>query len=539
MDCVTVERHPLNVRPLGDQLLSEAPDLRPRLGLIAMLPDEILLRILGEVGGSSLCACACTSMAMRVLASSEDVWRTCCLEAPRIGKRLRVHKDGWRCTYHMQQAEEVQHVVQQQAHHAAAASTPAAFRGCAYYSDVLFSPWHCGTAAIPHCWSRYESIARVNASELSVDDFCSRYERCGQPVILTGLVEDWPAFSEWSEDRLRARFGNNAGFHVGGHTMGLCDFFDYCLHTRDEQPLYLFDREFAATSAAASTQSTSEDPPHARQGSVVDNGQVDNGGGAAKRGLAAEYRIPEYFAASRDLFEYMPAPYRPDYRWLIAGGVRSGSSWHVDPNATCAWNACVVGQKKWILTPPGKPPPGVTASDDGASVTSPISLYEWFRVFYSSLVDMRRSVAVGSLALEATVRAGEILFIPQGWWHCCLNLQPSIAVTQNFAPRSYAREVLHYLRAGDKAGDLVSGVPSSLRADMASVFEAVLREHHPEALRDATSDSAASLKDVDDSSRSRRSCSSSLFTRCSVRENGQMVQQTSPTGGAENFFFSF
>jgi hypothetical protein len=39
-------------------------------------------------------------------------------------------------------------------------------------------------------------------------------------------------------------------------------------------------------------------------------------------------------------------PYCPDWRWLILGGAKSGSVFHVDPNGTSAWNACLEGRKK-------------------------------------------------------------------------------------------------------------------------------------------------------------------------------------------------
>lgn len=40
------------------------------------------------------------------------------------------------------------------------------------------------------------------------------------------------------------------------------------------------------------------------------------------------------------------------------------------------------GRKKWIMYPPGVVPPGVQASEDGATVATPLSLMEWFSKFY-------------------------------------------------------------------------------------------------------------------------------------------------------------
>ena len=67
---------------------------------------------------------------------------------------------------------------------------------------------------------------------------------------------------------------------------------------------------------------------------------------------------PPFALGEHDLFALL-GPARPAYRWLICGPERSGSSWHVDPNATSAWNGLLKGRKRWILCPPGCSPPGV------------------------------------------------------------------------------------------------------------------------------------------------------------------------------------
>ena len=528
MGALAVKPHPLRVRPLGSSLLALGSEcgaidnLRDiSLGTLRTLPDDLLLRIFSGAAAGTLALLATCSRAMRVLAYTEELWKACLLEELPSCTRLRWDVRGWRHSYLVWRlgalhapAAAVTTALGKSGAREALETDAGSTAACYYYSDVLYAPWQCGTAAIPRSWSRVQDIPRVAAASLSVAEFAERFEAPHQPVIITGLVEQWPAASQWSFERLRERFGDAVEFHVSGYAMGLANFFDYCNTTTDEQPLYLFDREFGGKRAApapapapstaspllASSWASASEPPASSWASASEEASVVAAAAAAAASpsaaavaLADEYKVPPYYAPERDLFSSLPAEWRPHHRWLIIGGTRSGSKWHVDPNGTSAWNACLAGRKKWILTPPGHPPPGVSASPDGTSVTSPESLYEWFRVFYSLLtrerLDGRRVGRLDGPPLrrprEATLGPGELLFVPAGWWHCCLNLEPSIAVTQNYAPACAAAAILAYLRRGASCGDLISGVPALLRPHLHERFAEVLAARHPEALRAA------------------------------------------------------
>ena len=175
------------------------------------------------------------------------------------------------------------------------------------YSDALYQPFFCSAMAIDPRWLRIDNAVRVPVGELTVEEFVRRFEEPNLPVVITGAASHWPAATKWTFDHWKTAHGDDK-FRCGAVDMVLKDFLAYCATCHDDRPLYLFDCRF----------------------------------GEKCPDLAEDYAVPPYFA--EDLFSLL-GDARPDWRWVIAGAARSGSTFHIDPNQTSAWNATIVGSK--------------------------------------------------------------------------------------------------------------------------------------------------------------------------------------------------
>ncbi|XP_020257462.1 F-box protein At1g78280 isoform X2 [Asparagus officinalis] len=320
---------------------------------------------------------------MYTLCNEEPLWMSLCL---RDGGQLQ-YKGSWKkTTLHQQNLFTALEISREK---------PLQFAG--FNSLFLYLRWYRRFTTLDGF--SFDSGALERKKELTVEEFRSQYDG-KSPVLLTELAEAWPARNKWTKDQLLLNHGEVA-FRLSQRsskkiTMKLKDYFSYMELQHDEDPLYIFDDKF----------------------------------GEAAPTLLEDYSVPHLF--QEDFFDVLDPDQRPPFRWLIIGPERSGASWHVDPALTSAWNTLLLGRKRWALYPPGRVPIGVTVhvnEDDGdVNIDGPSSLQWWLEI-YPKLADHDKPI-------ECTQLPGETIFVPSGWWHCVLNLETTIAVTQNFANAS-------------------------------------------------------------------------------------------------------
>ncbi|KAH8920506.1 Clavaminate synthase-like protein [Atractiella rhizophila] len=405
----------LPVKPLGNLLFSsiKAENCRePGLGILGSLPDEVLLSyIFGNdvLSGEDLFTIQRTSKSFFVFCRNEGLWKNLFLQ--KTGGALPFWRHSFRNSYLL---------------HFRANRIPPGERPTIevptetvqirnFFSDVLFAPYHSAS---------FDAKSLVNTKRLSLNAGKGIVERVewapdfqlppSKPLIFTNLTKDWSA-RNWTLPSLSKSLPNEK-FQAEAVRVTLAEYqayHDSC--PLEESPLYLFDSEFVARMQEA--------------------------------GLERGWECPKVF--SEDLFQVFGAD-RPDYRWLIIGPERSGSSFHQDPNHTSAWNAVITGSKWWIMFPPDVTPPGVRISDDMAEVSCPFSNAEWLINYYQIAANEYGPKAKDpnkrGKMLEGICRSGETFYVPSAWWHFVINLEPSIAITQNFVGPNELGKVLYFLK---------------------------------------------------------------------------------------------
>ncbi|GMF09549.1 unnamed protein product [Phytophthora lilii] len=251
--------------------------------------------------------------------------------------------------------------------------------------------------------------------------------------------------------------------------MSFADYLQYVNNQHDETPLYIFDARFGEKMPAMLDEYNVEDLKVFKEDflSVIASPEEEDDAEAAKKPAAKAVKLEAGGKKVRKDKKKKRAPgsIRPDFRWVVIGPQRTGAPWHQDPARTSAWNSLVKGRKRWAIYPPDSPPPGVNVGKNGEYRDSGLDMPSlmWYLHVYPTLTSDQKP-------LEIIQEEGETIYVPNGWWHLVLNLDLTIAVTQNVVDSHNALMFMKDL-LNDGQDEALSMLQHELRATRPETFD--------------------------------------------------------------------
>ncbi|KAJ2993987.1 hypothetical protein HDV02_001922 [Globomyces sp. JEL0801] len=306
-----------------------------------------------------------------------------------------------------------------------------------------------------------KQIERIDYQSVNETEFIDRFESKNIPVVILGATDDWKAKENWTIKKLAYMYRHER-FKIGedddGKTvyLGAKYYFHYALKDPygaivDDSPLYIFDANFGKRRLHHSSRRTKIEK--------TSKHRYDPESSQATCHLVDDYKVPKYFRD--DLFSLVGSR-RPPFRWIVIGPARSGTGIHTDPLG-------------WVLFPPGTAKHIVhpkLSDQEGAT---------WFDQVYPKMMEYTTADKTKTLGeqlkmMEIIQNPGETVFVPSGWWHIVINIDFTIAVTQNFCSKTNLETV--WLKARFINGYVLNGRYS--RPKMAMKLRSILESNNTE-----------------------------------------------------------
>ncbi|KAJ0355152.1 hypothetical protein COL154_000744 [Colletotrichum chrysophilum] len=193
MTSESIPTHPLGVKPLGNQYLSDRPNARKHIGVFTTFPDEALMILLEYLDQSNLRNLGYTSKFLYAFCQSDELWKALFLDN--------------------------------------------------VFSDVLHRPFVCSHVDLTQFTSRIPKSNQIQRMEtLTYEEFAQEWTEV--PFILTSYIQTWPVCHEWTIDVILQKY-KDVEFRAEAVDWPFWTYHEYMKNSNDESPLYLFDKKFA------------------------------------------------------------------------------------------------------------------------------------------------------------------------------------------------------------------------------------------------------------------------------------------------------
>lgn len=318
------------------------------------------------------------------------------------------------------------------------------------------------------------------------DIYTRQYSR--MPFIICNAIGKWKALTEWTAEKLVQRFSSDIKHRITHNLdvmsnsptmeMTFADYFHYASIQHDETPLYIFDAHFGEKMPTMLEDYNVEDLKVFQEDflSVIATSIEEKG----NSGIIKTVKGVKLEAGGKCVIKDKEAKRasgskRPDFRWIVIGPQRTGASWHQDPARTSAWNSLIKGRKRWAIYPPESIPPALNVCKNGDYRKSGLDMSSlmWYLHVYPFLTPDQKP-------LEIIQEEGETIYVPNGWWHLVLNLDFSIAVTQNFVD---SHNILMFIkdRLDEGQDERLTMLQHKLRATRPETFDVFRIAQSPRA----------------------------------------------------------
>ncbi|KAF1780082.1 Sterile alpha motif/pointed domain [Phytophthora cactorum] len=259
-------------------------------------------------------------------------------------------------------------------------------------------------------------LQKLDIQDLTFRDFYEQYSRV--PFIIRNAIDNWKASTEWTVEKLVERFPSDVKHRITHNLdvmsssptmeMSFADFFHYASNQHDETPLYIFDARFGEKMPAMLEDYNVQDLKVFKEDflSVMSSPEEEEG----KDGNKETTKAVKLEAGGKKVRKDKKKKRAQD----LPGQTIAGSS--LDLNAQELHGTRIL---------PGHLRVNVGKNSEYQSSGLDMPSLMWYLHVYPTLTPDQKP-------LEIIQEEGETIYVPNGWWHLVLNLDLTIAVTQNF-----------------------------------------------------------------------------------------------------------